>query len=463
MIRSGFRSRKGSTLAVLVLAATGLSGNGSVARAGTDGLTVADAVAWALGHSYGARIARLESDKAENAVGETTASYLPHLSVTTYAGYSNRFDEKLRAIDGNGVERRYGLATLAGDEGWVNVYIDQLLFDLSHLRLIQRERLSAEAARLGEVNQREALAYEVTQRYADLVRLDELAAAARAEAADGAWLDEMARILLKAGRTVSSDRQQVALYLAQVRLDVQSRAEHADAARAAFRDLLGDGGPHTLTPVPASLPRGDAAGPGAVTDELLSGAPDLQVLALRREMEEASVASAKAGRLPKLKLRAGYSHYGIKRFDNFPDEAFVGVGMDVPLFDGFKSDHAVEGAERAVEIADLRYREALEQKRQRVRDLHRRLRDAEKRAALAAERADTAREQQRLTDLRLQSERGTLAEALAARERSAMRTQEAVDARYEAVDLWAMFHRATGQLTDAVMATERHEPAPMTD
>ena len=50
---------------------------------------------------------------------------------------------------------------------------------------------------------------------------------------------------------------------------------------------------------------------------------------------EHHVQAARAGRLPKLKFVTGYSHYGIKRFDNYDDELWVGVDFSIPIFDGF--------------------------------------------------------------------------------------------------------------------------------
>lgn len=423
------------------------------AKAAAVRLTLADAVASALRHSREVRIARLEADRAGNVLGQTRASYLPQLSITSYAGYSNRFDEKIRAIDGQGVERKYGLATIAANEGWFNVYLDQLLFDLSHLRLIERDQLAAEASALAEQQEREEVAYDVTRRYADLVRLERLAVAADSDVAAAEWLDGQAGSLLDAGRVVTSDREQVTLYLEATRLDARALRNEITAGRAALQIALGDDGSDGALPevIPESLPHVTAADTEALEDGEVLAAPDLQLLALRRQMEEATLAAARAGRLPRLRLRAGYSHYGIKRFDNFPDESFVGVGMDIPLFDGFRSDNAVEAARRSTEIAELRYRAALEQRRNEIRELSRRLAEVGERFTIAMRQAATAGEQQRLADLRLQAQRGALAEALAAREGSTRRVREAIGSQFEQVDLWASLQRKMGRLADTLV------------
>lgn len=201
--------------------------------------------------------------------------------------------------------------------------------------------------------------------------------------------------------------------------------------------------------VSASFPElgadaGWAAGEGL--DERLLRTPDLQILDLRRRIEEASVSAARAGRYPSLRLRGGYSHYGIKRFDNFEDEAFVFVGVEMPLFDGFQNASRVAAARKAASVARLEHRSALAAKRARVLDLQRRLELAEGRTELVERRVDAARAAQQLADHRLQALRGGVAEAQRARETVRRELSLAVDLRFERVELWATLQREMGLL-----------------
>lgn len=93
-------------------------------------LTLADAVAIAVRRSDGVRIAALESEQAQAAVGSERSAYLPHLGITSGAGYSNRQNEKLRALDANGNERVYGLQSIGMRNGWFNVEVEQLIVDI---------------------------------------------------------------------------------------------------------------------------------------------------------------------------------------------------------------------------------------------------------------------------------------------------------------------------------------------
>ena len=426
-------------------------------------LTLADAVKTALDHSYDMRIAALESDRASSALGETRASYLPRLSVTANAGYSNRFDERLRAVDGKGIVRTYGLSNIGSSEGWVNVYIDQVLFDLAQLRLIERESLTADASRLAEVQRREDVAYEVTRSYADLVRLQQLADLAATTVAAAERTDEQARALLSGGRALASEREQAALFLEEARLRVRAREDDITAAARTLQRIMGNGSSALPLLVPESLPDPGAGTIPVPGDDLLAETPELQALSLHRRIEEATVASARAGRLPRFRVRGGYSHYGIKRFDNFPDETYVWVGMDMPIFDGFRVESAVEGAKKGVEIAELRYRATLEGKRGQIRELTQRLVDVGRRAELAERQAANAREEWRLAELRLRAQRSSLTQALDANERSVQRSQGAIDARFDQVELWASVYRALGQLADTIVADHGAAVAPVDD
>ncbi|MFP8874754.1 MAG: TolC family protein, partial [Myxococcota bacterium] len=137
---------------------------------------------------------------------------------------------------------------------------------------------------------------------------------------------------------------------------------------------------------------------------------------------------------------------GIKRYDEFKDAGYVFVGMEIPLFDGLQTKHSIAGARKAAEIARLRYRSALAQKRTRVEGLMRKLETATRRAELAGRRDLSSRSQQRHADLELQAQRGDLDSALTARRRSASDAAISIDRRFERIEVWARLQRETGRL-----------------
>ena len=75
-------------------------------------LTLAEAVSRALAQSGQARQVSLATERAAHEAEQAHSSFRPQVGMNSAAGYSSRQTEKLRAVDGRGVERVYGLASL---------------------------------------------------------------------------------------------------------------------------------------------------------------------------------------------------------------------------------------------------------------------------------------------------------------------------------------------------------------
>jgi outer membrane protein TolC len=425
-------------------------------------LTLTDAVSKALREAPEAKISRLEADRAGDAASAAHSTYWPHATLGSQAGYSNRLDETLQAVDRKGRVREYGLASLGSHSGWLNFYIDQLLFDLSRWKNIKRTELAAEAARIAHAERREAISFQVLEGYADVLRLQRLLDLDREHVRQAEWLDAQAEVLLRAGRALPSQREQVAVHLDETRMATSIRNNELDKARTDLMLLMGGSDGDLFELVPGSLPT--PLGPvadGAVEAEI-ENSPELRVLELRTKMEELSAEAKRAEAYPTLGLRGGYSHYGAKRFDNFEDELHVGVDFEVPIFTGFRIQHSIAGATKAAEIARLRYRSTLENKRTRIRDLARQLAASRQRPELALRKAKLADERLKIADLNLQAQKGSLDRALAARIESALEAEAAVEAEFERVLVWAQLRQEAGVLSDTILggagATEPANP-----
>jgi outer membrane protein TolC len=194
-----------------------------------------------------------------------------------------------------------------------------------------------------------------------------------------------------------------------------------------------------------------------VSDTAIGKAPELRILDLRRRMEEASLAAARAERLPTLSMRGGYFHYGTKRFDSFESEFAVGVDLHVPVFSGFKTSNAIEGASVALEAARLRYDAMRDNKRAKLKDLARQLAASQRQPELAERRARLADERLRLTDLALDAQRGSLADALSARTEADRARRSSIDVSSDRVLLWANFEREAGTLAKALVGEPSSE------
>jgi outer membrane protein len=446
-------------LVVCLVAIAGLIA--STARADESPLTLANAVSRALAGGAAARIARLEAHRATDAVEEKRGAYLPQLGITSDAGWSNRYEETFVAAAPTEGTVTLGLATLGTDRGWLNIYVSQILFDLKQWKLIEREELMAEAAAVQETSERDDVALEVLRRYVNLLSLQRKRALAQELLLDAQWLREQGDHFFRAGRILEVEHTLAGLYLEEAELDAQAMAHEIATAQADLWLAVGEGEPPagTLSLVPESLPRIDPAASAESAEAGLKTAPELRILDLRRRMDEIGVQAARAGRLPTLRFVSGYTNYGPKRFDNFTDELWVGINLDIPLFDGFQSRHAIRGAERGAEIARLRYQSTFQRKRARVRELLKQLETSQQRREIAERRAEAAREQRRLADVNLRAERGDLREALIAREQQIRFTREAIDSYFDQLALWASLQRELGRLSHEILRSTAATPA----
>jgi len=425
--------------------------SGAMTHEDLPSLTLSEAVSRALREAPEAKIARLEADRAGDAASAAQSAYWPHASLGSQAGYSNRLDEKLEAVDGNGRVRKYGLASLGTHTGWLNFYINQLLFDLSRWRDIKRTELEAEAARIAEAQKREVITFQVLEEYTNVLRSQRLLDLDHKHVRQAEWLDEQAEVLLRAGRALPSQRAQVALHLEEARMATAIRRHALAGARSDLMLSMGAADDDLFQLVPGSLPAPVVPMADAEVEASVERSPELRVLQLRTKMEELRAEARRAEAYPTLGLRGGYSHYGAKRFDNFDDEIHVGVDFEVPLFTGFRIRNSVAGATKAAEIARLRYRSTLKSKRTRIRDLIRQLDASRQRPGLAKRRAELAGERLRIADLNLRAREGSLDLALAARAESALEEAAAVEAELERVLVWAQLKQEAGLLSETIL------------
>jgi outer membrane protein TolC len=415
-----------------------------------------EAVAGALRDSPEARIARLQAERAEDELSVAQSIFWPHASVSSQAGYSNRIDDELEAVDGSGRVRTYGLSSLGSDRGWFNVELEQLIFDLSRWRNMEKIELEVEAARVSADEHRNAISFVVVERYLQVLRLQRFLKIEQQRVRDAQWLDEQAALLLEVGRCLPSEREQAAVALEEGRIDAALRGEELDDTRRALARMIGraEEADVEVELVPDSVPRPGDAADGLAEEDVLRSSPELRVLELRRRMQELEVSVARAQSYPTVGLGAAYRNYGAKRGDNFPDELSIGVDFRLPLFDGFRTHHSVASALKGVEIARLRYDAELANKRGRVRDLRRRLDAARKRPVLAQRRQRLAEEKQRLADLELQAGRGSIAAALSTREQKASARRATAQAGFEEDLAWATLERENGRLAAIILGDE---------
>lgn len=421
-------------------------------------MSVVDAVRRALTEGPSIRIAGSERRAAESAAAAAESIFWPKAHVTSRAGYSDRLNDRLRAVDGSGREREYGLLALGASEGWFNVFVHQTLIDVSRWADARRAAFEAEVARISEAEIRERIAYDVVQAYLLVQEFEHLVAHQRHRLESAVALYDRAEVLYRAGRCLGAERDDAALYRREVELDLSSfERQRGDAANR----LLWHIGTDRLAPDPQLAPdvvdiqerdAVDIQESGGATPEELDRAPELALWAVRRRIAEARIDAARGSRYPSVGIGAGYSHYGIKRFDSFADEMRAGIDFRMSVFDGFQAHNAIAAAEELLAALVARQAAARETKRLHLNELESRLASARVEEGLAAERVRLGEERVRLADLALDTQRGALSVALAARRDADRSLRVAARSRFAPTLVQAEIARERGRLVEALFA-----------
>ncbi len=358
--------------------------------------------------------------------------------------------ERLEAVDADGDVHKYGLGSLGSRDGWFNVMVHQVVFDLARWKQAERAEREAEVAALDEAQRRESASYDVLEAYVNVLRYQELLDNQRRRIVEVEALDQRAASLLEAGRSLAGERDEVALYLQEVKLEFLAREDQAQAARRALSLLLGDNESLARLRLGTdAFARLDAL--PADPDGAIAKSPELRLLAMRKQIEELGLESVRAERYPVVALGGGYSHYGIYRYDNFPDEVRVGIDFELPLFEGFRRMHTTESAEKAVAAASVRYDALRDSKRARIDALTAGLDAAVRGAELLGERERLGNERIRLATLALDTQRGSVGVALAARREVDAVVDASVTARFQPVLLRGQILREAGILTTTLL------------
>lgn len=416
-----------------------------------DRLTVAVAVQRALTEGPSIRIAEHERRAAESSAAAAESVFWPKAYVTSRAGYSDRLNDRLRAVDRSGREREYGLLALGATEGWFNVFVHQTLIDVASWADARRATYEAEVARISEAELRERIAYDVVQAYLLVQEFAHLHARQQDRRQSAVALDERAEVLLRAGRCLSAEREDAALYRREIELDLSSLERQRNDAWNRLSWLIG------VEPMAADRPDLAAAHlherGTAPTDEL-DRVPEIALWAVRRRIAEARVDAARGSRYPSVGIGAGYSHYGIKRFDSFADEMRAGIDFRMSVFDGFQSHNSIAAAEQLLAAMAAREAAARRNKQLRLSELENQLVSARAEASLASERVRLGEERIRLADLALDTQRGAVSVALAARRDADRSLRGATRSEFESTLVQAEIERERGRLIETLLAGE---------
>jgi len=414
-------------------------------------MTMREAVDTALKQNPDLTLARLDQEKARQAVRLARDPFTPRVTVGSGLAYSNGFPMSIEGAAPSVVQAN----------------AVQYIFNRPQSFAVAQARENARGAELGAAAKREEVAYRTASLYLDAER------AARIGALAGNDADSLAKVLqtvqaqVREGRALPLNEKQAALNLARARQAADGLREDEEAAETALAVALGFSAEDRVRtaeadpPAPA-LPRSEEE----VIESSLESNKEIRQLESQIAAKGLEMRGERAARLPRADLVAQYAM--MARFNNY-DEFFrkfqrnngqLGVSFQLPLLAG--PGVSAQMAQTQTDIDHLRVQ--LTATRNRITsDIQQAFRE-EKKASSAAEVArldlDVAREQLSVLLAQMQEGRAPLSQVEQARAAENDKWIAFYDAQYN-VDKarWNLLH-LSGDLVSTLQAPATTSPAP---
>ncbi len=426
----------------------GPGGAGALAAALPDGpLDASDCVKLALDRNPTVLNARENIRESSGQALTALSSFVP--SIQSRAAYSRRIQ---------GPQEYYIpsfdltlLTKSVSSEDWsYNVSASQSLLDVSQFGRVLGARASVRATRHSFEATRQAVAYEVRIQFYELLKAVKLAEVSKG--AKELSEDELrrARALFDVGSVAKGDVLKAEVQLSQSTLDFIAVENRVKLERSRLAKLMG-------LPVDAEIEVAEDLGeesPRVSLDGAIglanSRRPDL--LAAKETLKSArrSAFAYKASRLPSL---SGSVSYGWSD-NSFPETGDdhrrnyawdIGVGLQLPIFDGFMTIANIRQAKARAAIADNQLRDAELQVALEVKEALLTIAEAAERIKVSKNGLASAEEDYRLSREKYGLGSGTMLELLDAQVNLSRARSSYVDALASLREAEALFGRATGE------------------
>jgi outer membrane protein len=369
-------------------------------------MTLRQAVETALKQNPDVTLARLDEEKARQAVRVARDPFVPRVVVGSGLAYSDGFPMSIEGAAPSVVQAN---AT-------------QYLFNRQQTYTVAQARENIRGAQLGAQAKREEIAYRVASLYLDAQRAGRLGALAAKDAQSLEQVLATVEEQVREGRALPLAEKQAELNLARARQtaeNLESDGATAESGLAVALGLSAQDGVHP-TEENLSMPQAPRAEEEVIQEAVASNS-EIRQLESQAAAKELEVRGDRAARLPRVDLVAQYAM--LARFNNY-DEFFrhfqrnngqIGVSVQMPVFSG--PGVSAQTAETMVDIERLRA-QITSTRNRIISDIQQAFRD-EKKAATAADVArldlDVAREQVSVILAQMEEGRATLSQAEEAR------------------------------------------------
>lgn len=369
-------------------------------------MTLRQAVETAVKQNPDIALARLDEDKARQAVRIAKDPFIPRLVVGSGLAYSNGFP---MSIEGSAPSVIQANAT-------------QFLFNRQQNYAVAQAKENARGAALGTTSKRDEIAFRTASLYLDAERAARIGALAQKDSESLQKVFDSVHAQVQEGRALPLAEKQAAYNVARARQVAENLADDQATAETSLAMVLGFTAEDRVRPVEEERP----------APELPESQEQAVVIALKsnkdlRRLESQIVAKGleargeKAARLPRVDLVAQYGM--LAKFNNY--DAFfrkfqrnngqIGVSFQLPLLPGPGISAQVATTEADISRLRIQTNNTRNQITANIEQSFRDLKKAQTSAEVARLDLDAAREQLSVDLAQMQEGRVTLSQVEQAR------------------------------------------------
>ena len=382
-------------------------------------MTLRQAVDLAMKQNPDVALARLDAEKARQAVRIAKDPFTPRITVGSGLAYSNGFP---LSIEGSA-------------PSIVQAQAAQYLFNRPQSYAVAQAKENARGASLGVAGKRDEVGYRIASLFLDAERAARVGDLARKDADSQGKVLDTVTAQVQEGRALPLTQKTAAYQLAAARQLADNLDDDRDTAETALAIALGFSAEDRVVPAPDQRPAPALpASEAQAMETALSSNMDLRRLESQVSAKQLELRGARASRLPRIDLVAQYGLFA--KFNHYEDyfrsfqrnNGEIGVAVQLPLLTG--PGVSALSAQAQSDIARLRIELANTRNRLSA-DLQQAFRDTK--------RAETAAE---VTRLDLEVAREQLSVDLAQMQEGRLALRDVEEARIMENRKWIAFYDA---------------------
>jgi outer membrane protein len=393
--------------AALCASAAALPQEGQAGREGRP-VTMREAVRLALARGPEVLLARAEAAKAAESVRETRSLNMPQIVAGTGLAYNNGFPLSIEGAAPSVFQAALSQSFLSG----------------KNKNLIRESEAGSLAAQAGAEGARNVLAARTILLYGELHQARQAIGLAEQQRAAARRDSGLVDALVQGGRALPLDAKIAALAAADFDQQWFAAQERVRLAETGLRELTGIPEKESILTEPPEIASGLLMlAPDDLYQKALEAHPAIREAEAAVRARDFRIEAEKAEKYPQLTLVSQYALFSKTNnyqdfFNRFTRNNYIlGLSVQVPVFNGFRTDARVSAARRDAEIARLRLQKLQSELKANLEKSASALRIAAGAATLARQAVSVYEEKLKVSETRLEAGRADSREVSEARAR----------------------------------------------